>query len=124
MDYYDILGVPEGATLDEIKSAYRKKAKLLHPDVNSAPNAKQAFTALTIAFETLKKNPNLPKPKIKVKPKDVPFSGLYVDVHFPYLTGGDNYQKVNVNKEFLLKGGKIRLYHGPGKTPPEKRQLM
>src|ERR1700760_1163835 len=38
-DLYDILGVPRGATEDEIRSAFRKLAKANHPDVNPGNNA-------------------------------------------------------------------------------------
>jgi molecular chaperone DnaJ len=52
-DHYEVLGVTKDATVDAIKKAYRKLARELHPDVNSAPEAQERFKAVTHAYEVL-----------------------------------------------------------------------
>jgi len=52
-DYYEILGLQTGSSVDEIKKAYRKKARLYHPDINPAPEAKDLFICITEAYEFL-----------------------------------------------------------------------
>ncbi len=54
-DYYELLGVSRNATEDEIKRAYRKLARQLHPDVNGGDTETEAlFKEVTLAYETLK----------------------------------------------------------------------
>jgi molecular chaperone DnaJ len=54
-DYYDVLGLSRGASEDEIKKAYRQKAKALHPDRNKDnPAAEGLFKEVNEAYDALK----------------------------------------------------------------------
>jgi len=53
VDYYKILGIQRDANADQIRRAYRSKAKLYHPDVNKTPNAKILFQLVNEAYQIL-----------------------------------------------------------------------
>jgi DnaJ-class molecular chaperone len=52
-DHYLALGVSSGATLAEIKKAFRQQAAIHHPDRNKAPDAAARFRAVQEAYEIL-----------------------------------------------------------------------
>ncbi len=53
-DYYAVMGLARDATRDEIKKAYRKRARKYHPDVSKEPDAERRFKELGEAYEVLK----------------------------------------------------------------------
>jgi DnaJ domain len=60
MNYFDILGVPSGATDDEVARAYRARARQLHPDAHPDATAAErahyqsAMTRLNVAYQALR----------------------------------------------------------------------
>jgi len=49
-DPYEVLGVPEDASVDKIKAVYRQLARTFHPDVNADEDAVEHFREITEAF--------------------------------------------------------------------------
>ena len=53
IDHYAALGVRPGATLADIKKAFRQQASLHHPDKNTSPDAPARFRSVQLAYEVL-----------------------------------------------------------------------
>jgi hypothetical protein len=65
-DPYQVLGVSRGATQDEIKRAYRKKAKAVHPDIHGDGTAEE-FLRVQEAYEKLAGRPDI---RVQENPDD------------------------------------------------------
>ena len=52
-DHYATLGLSSGATLADVKKAFRQQASTYHPDRNDAANAAERFRAVQEAYEVL-----------------------------------------------------------------------
>lgn len=52
-DYYAILGLEKGCSVEDVRKAYRKLSLKVHPDKNQAPGAEEAFKAVSKAFQCL-----------------------------------------------------------------------
>lgn len=72
-DHYATLGIERDASADEIKKAYRRLARELHPDVNPDPETQERFKEVTAAYEVL---------------SDPEKRQMYDLGHDPYSTGG------------------------------------
>ncbi|KAF3780182.1 Chaperone protein dnaJ 49 [Nymphaea thermarum] len=52
-DYYAIMGLEKGCSVEDVRKAYRKLSLKVHPDKNKAPGAEEAFKAVSKAFQCL-----------------------------------------------------------------------
>ena len=55
-DYYSVLGLPLNSSDEDIKKAYRKKARECHPDINPSPDSIDRFINITEAYDFLISN--------------------------------------------------------------------
>lgn len=114
-DYYETLGVSRKANLDQIRNAYRRLAKVYHPDVNlNDPQAEAQFKLISEAYATLsnpvkrarydrakRSNQNgqvrKPRPRSRTRGKDVEQT-LHISLHEAY--HGTERQVVKGSRKF------------------------
>jgi len=96
--YYEILGVSHTATEQEIKKAYKKLAKQLHPDVNKAANADAKFKELGEAYDVLSHADKRQEyDESLLHPRRQSFSSAGAQA------AGGNWQSANITEEELMK---------------------
>jgi molecular chaperone DnaJ len=90
-DHYEVLGVDRDASADEIKKAYRRLARELHPDVNPSPEAAERFKSVTHAYDVLS-DPKQ-REQYDLGPQAGPFGGAqgfggFEDIFSTFFGGG------------------------------------
>src|SRR3712207_7011710 len=102
-DYYGVLGLARGASDNEIKKAYRRLARDLHPDVNPDPEAKERFQEVTRAYEAL------------TDPEKRRIVDLGGD---PFDNGAGGNGGVGPRGAGGVGGTQVATFYGGGPTPP------
>tara|TARA_E500000178_G_scaffold293500_1_gene298291 strand:+ start:2928 stop:3932 length:1005 start_codon:yes stop_codon:yes gene_type:complete len=97
MNNYEILGIPNNSSLDEVKKAYKKLAIKWHPDKNSSAEASEKFKEITSAYH------NIINPNANLQELDMNeiFSSLFNDLNISNIFGEfKNMNNMNDNNIF------------------------
>ncbi len=75
-DYYKILGIPESAGQNEVRRAFREKAKCLHPDVNPGRKTHSEFQKVNEAYQVLHDRAKRQKYDLRIR-HGIPYQKVY-----------------------------------------------
>ena len=104
-DYYDILGVGKNASPDDIKKAYRKRAKETHPDINGDdPSAEENFKSVAEAYDVL----GDPQKRAEYDNPSIGSHGISID-DFLSNIGFGGFGRVDIDPNAPVKGKDVRI---------------
>jgi DnaJ domain len=84
MDPYVVLGLEREASLDEVKRAYRRRSRELHPDTNPAPGAHRAMAEVNAAYEFLSETLTRERPSAPPRARSAAPAGNGQKMKFSY----------------------------------------
>lgn len=117
-DYYSLLGVPRDASDEVIRRAYRRRAKLAHPDLRPGAESERLMRQLNVARDTLLD----PAQRRSYDLRSVP------GVSKPTATtrdGFDVHASVTLTAQHAARGGHYeRIFHGPDGRPYTLRVVI
>lgn len=97
---YDILGVSQNASKDEVKSAYRKLAKQYHPDINKEPGAEEKFKEISQAYEDILN----PQPQKQAPSYHNPFDDFFnMNFGHQHSKNSQIHLRINLNIDEIYK---------------------
>jgi hypothetical protein len=96
--YYDLLGIAPGSNLQQVKKAFREKAKRYHPDINHNPFAQAHFIRIREAFEIIVRQKQSRNRTMQVSGKSQHFSKQHFNNPYHSSTGRNWAQSVRKEK--------------------------
>lgn len=114
-DYYTLLDVKPGATAEDLKRAYRHKAKLYHPDTNNSPEAHIQFIRIKEAFDVLLKAKGMEQYQKCYKPRyyhsrDPYFRSRHQHYYHQHYSASKDHHEGQAGTENIITGKTERVF--------------